>query len=342
MAVEVKPGALLIGLSEKRLGEDELGWLRHPAVGGVVLFSRNYESRNQLQALCQRIRLVRDPPLLISVDHEGGRVQRFRDGFTRLPPQRVYGEYWRRDRTIAQDLAYRHGRVMAGELRACGVDLSWAPVLDLDGGSDVIGDRAFADDPEVVAALGRGVIAGMHDAGMAATGKHFPGHGSSGGDTHTHAVTDPRPLDDLRRGDLRPFAELAEALDAVMLAHVRYPAVSARPAAFAPEWIGNSLREDLAFAGLAVSDDLCMAGAADGGDIPDRVQACMAAGCDLALVCQPDAVEHTLARLAAAQPIGDNAAAPLRGRRALSWQELDAVPEWRQWQASLAELSGQG
>jgi len=341
MAVAVKPGALLIGLPEARLGEDELGWLRHPAVGGVVLFSRNYENRNQLQALCQRIHLVRDPPLVISVDQEGGRVQRFCDGFTRLPPQRVYGEYWQRDRTIAQDLAYRHGRVMAGELRACGVDLSWAPVLDLDGGSEVIGDRAFADDPEVVAALGRGVIAGMHDAGMAATGKHFPGHGCCGGDSHTHAVTDPRPLDDLRQRDMHPFAELAEALDAVMLAHVRYPAVSARPAGFSPEWIGDLLRGELAFGGLAVSDDLCMEGAADAGDIAARIEACLAAGCDLALVCKPDAVERTLTRLAAGQAIGDNAAGPLRGRRALSWQELDAVPEWRQWQASLAELSGQ-
>jgi len=227
-------GPVLIGLEGIEVSGEEAGWLRHPAVGGVVLFTRNYRDLAQLTELSASILRIAGRDLLICVDHEGGRVQRFRDGFTRLPPLAVLGKMYAESADNALDFAYRHGRVMATELLLCGVDLSFAPVLDLGERSVVIGDRAFAADPGVIIELSKAYIGGMHDAGMAATGKHFPGHGSVEADSHTDDVMDPRPFEAIEAADLRPFAALGGLLDAMMMAHVLYPAVDARPAGYSP------------------------------------------------------------------------------------------------------------
>ena len=211
-------GPVLIGLPGTSLDDRDRESLRHPAVGGVVLFARNFIGRDQLQRLTDQIRSVRGPRLLVCIDQEGGRVQRLRDGFTQLPPLGMLGKLYREDPVKGVDMAYRHGRVMATEMLAYGIDLSFAPVLDLDRGSRVIGDRAFASDPPAVITLGRSYLAGMHDAGMKTTGKHFPGHGSVAADSHLEDVVDPRPAADIQASDLLPFNQLAGALDAVMIA----------------------------------------------------------------------------------------------------------------------------
>ena len=223
MTIECPPGRLIVGFDGLDLTPETRERLLHPAVGGVILFSRNYASPDQLRALTFAIKAVREPRLLITVDQEGGRVQRFKAGFTPLPPLAVLGRWHRTRPDRAGDLAYRHGRIMAAEVLGHGVDLSWAPVLDLDRGSRVIGDRAMADDPEAVAELAAFYVAGMRDAGMAACAKHFPGHGSVAADTHSEVVTDPRPLAALD-DDLGPFRALVNQLQAVMMAHVCYPA----------------------------------------------------------------------------------------------------------------------
>ena len=220
----MKPGPILIGLSGTELDDRNNEHLRHPAVGGVVLFTRNFESPGQLERFVGAIHALRDPRLLICIDQEGGRVQRLKDGFTHLPPLGILGNIHDSDPLKALDMAYRHGRVMATEMLACGIDLSFAPVLDLDRGSRVIGDRALSANPDVVTELGRAYLAGMHDSGMKTTGKHFPGHGSVEADSHIDDVSDPRPLEEIERMDLAPFRALALELDALMIAHVVYPA----------------------------------------------------------------------------------------------------------------------
>ncbi len=227
-------GPLQIGLAGLEVSAEERDWLKHPAVGGVVLFTRNYQDLSQLTDLTASITAIAGRDLLISVDHEGGRVQRFRDGFTRLPPLNVLGKMYADSASNALDFAYRHGRVMATELLLCGVDLSFAPVLDIGDRSVVIGDRAFAADSTKIIALSAAYIGGMHDAGMAATGKHFPGHGSVKADSHTDDVCDPRTFEEIEQLDLKPFVALAGKLDAMMMAHVLYPAVDEKPAGLLP------------------------------------------------------------------------------------------------------------
>ncbi|MFU8832195.1 MAG: beta-N-acetylhexosaminidase, partial [Wenzhouxiangella sp.] len=237
----------------------------------------------------------------------------------------------------ALDLAYRHGRVMAAEVLEYGVDLSWAPVLDLDRGSVVIGDRAMSDDPEAVCELAAHYMAGMADAGMAACAKHFPGHGSVVADSHTEIVTDSRPWDALV-DDIQPFARLADKFQAVMMAHVCYPALDARPAGFSDLWIGAHLRRELGFDGLVVSDDLDMVGATTAGDLGGRLDQAFAAGCDLALVCKPSSARQVLAT-AERLPIPDERAiSRLYGRPMASLEEQLTVPEFRAWRESLAML----
>ena len=287
------PGLVLSATDRKRL--------QHPLVGGVILFGRNWADRAQLTALCRAIKRVR-PDLLIMVDHEGGRVQRFRtDGFTHLPPMRVLGQMWHGDgKTDAQVSAMRAtraatacGYVLGAELRACGVDLSFTPCLDLDWGrSAVIGDRAFHGDPVAVSELAGALVEGLHRAGMAACGKHFPGHGWVAADSHVDLPMDERPLSEMAP-DLEPYRRLQ--LDAVMPAHVIYRLLDARPAGFSPFWI-DLLRNELAFDGVIFSDDLSMAGASFAGGIVGRCTAAWQAGCDLLLVCNsPDAVGELLA-----------------------------------------------
>ena len=340
-------GRILIGISGLTLEAADRERLLHPAVGGVVLFSRNYDSPPQLLDLVSAIRALREPRLLVCIDQEGGRVQRLREGFTRLPPLRALGRLHREDPQKALDLAYRHGRVMATEMLAWGIDLSFAPVLDLDRGSEVIGDRAFSDAPELVERLGRAYLGGMHDAGMKTTGKHFPGHGSVAADSHVDDVLDPRPLADIEASDLAPFRALAPLLDAVMIAHVVYSAVDPVPAGYSAVWLQDLLRGRLGYRGVILSDDLGMHAARTVGDLGQRVNACLGAGCDLVLVCQPADVEELLSGVGAG-PVSEHspAAARLYGRPTVDADELrrvvqEGIREWPHWQRSLEDLAQQ-
>ncbi|MDT8437765.1 MAG: beta-N-acetylhexosaminidase [Wenzhouxiangellaceae bacterium] len=333
---------LVVGIHGSELAAAERDWLAHPAVVGVILFARNYQTPEQLNALTAELRALREPRLLVCVDQEGGRVQRFVDGFTRLPPLALIGRWYRSHPDRARDLAYRHGRVMAAEVLAHGVDLSLAPVLDLDRGSRVIGDRAFSDDPDAVIDIAGWYLAGMRDAGMKCCGKHFPGHGSIAADSHDEIVTDARTLAELA-DDLRPFQALAAQLDAVMPAHVCYPAVDPAPAGFARAWM-DRLRGEIGFAGVIVSDDLDMAGAAGAGDLEQRWQACSGAGADLALVCRPESAAALLCRIPDDRAVfqaAQEAVETLYGRAAFTLDEQLRVPEFRAWRASLNTLSGE-
>ena len=292
-------GRAMLGVEGLALTADDRRRLAHPSVGAVILFARNYGDPAQLRALTADIRAVRDPALLIAVDHEGGRVQRFRTGFTAVPPMRTLGSQWDDDPAAARVAAYEHGRTIARELRAHGVDFSFTPVLDIDyGNSAVIGDRAFHRDPVAVTALARALVAGLRAGGVAAVGKHFPGHGFVAADSHTDLPVDGRPLADILAEDVTPFAELiVDDLAGIMPAHVVYPRVDARPAGFSPVWIGDILRKRLRFDGLVLSDDLDMAGAHVAGDVVARADAAIAAGCDVVLGCNDfAAMDELLAR----------------------------------------------
>ena len=339
-------GPVLIGIPGPELDDTSREWLEHPAVGGVVLFSRNFVDREQLQALVESIRTAVEPRPLVCIDQEGGRVQRLLDGYTRLPPVGVLGRLHAGDPAKAVDMAYRHGRVMAMEMLASGIDLSFAPVLDLDRGSRVIGDRAFSSSPEVVTELGRAYLAGMHDAGMRTCGKHFPGHGSVEADSHTDDVTDPRPLKDIEKSDLLPFRALMDGLDALMIAHVVYPQVDDRPAGYSPVWLRGILRDRLGFQGLAVSDDLCMHAARVAGGLAERSAACLDAGCDLVLVCHPAEVEELLGGGRAPERDASSALVRLYGRPTVGREQLqevvaEGIREWGHWQRSLEALGEQ-
>lgn len=331
------PGPLLVGLPGPELDGTDRDVLRHPATGGVVLFTRNYRAPAQLAELSAAIRAESGRELVIAVDHEGGRVQRFRDGFTRLPPLAMIGRMADDDPALAADLAYRHARVMATELLLHGVDLSFAPVLDLGGCSEVIGDRALGARPEHVIELGRNYLAGMHDAGMATTGKHFPGHGSVAPDSHVADVTDPRSLEEIRASDLMPFEALLDGLDAVMLAHVVYPAVDDCPAGYSVRWVRDFLRGELGYRGVVMSDDLGMHAARVAGGLRERLDATLAAGCDIALVCDPGDTRRLLDQLDDSPAAGD-AVARLAARAWPVREEIEQVPEWRQWRRSIEAL----
>ena len=307
-------GPVVLGIGGLTLDGVDRERLLHPLVGGVILFSRNYENVEQLAALTAQIHALRTPALLISVDHEGGRVQRFRDGFTAIPPMRTLGDMWQRDAAAAGLEARRVGGVIARELRAQGVDFSFTPVLDVDfGTSAVIGDRAFSDDPDVVAELAVALCRGLREGGCAAVGKHFPGHGGVAADSHVALPIDARPLADIVAADIVPFARLISrgALDGVMPAHIVYPAVAPEPAGFSPRWLQEILRAEMGFDGVVFSDDLEMAGAHGAGDVVARADAAVAAGCDMVLACndfatmddllarwRPPAAPHRAARLA--------------------------------------------
>lgn len=294
-------GPVMLDVAGVELSAAEGELLRHPLVGGVILFSRNYRSPQQLCELTAAIRALREPGLLIAVDHEGGRVQRFQEGFSRIPPMRRLGEAWDRDRAAAcmaaGDIAY----VLASELLACGVDFSFTPVLDVDfGESGVIGDRALHSDPAAIAQLSAALIAGLRDAGMASVGKHFPGHGHVRADSHLAVPVDARSYAEIEAADLLPYRELIKAgLAAVMPAHVIYPKVDAHPAGFSSKWLRQILRGQLGFDGMIFSDDLSMEGASVAGGAVERAQAALAAGCDMAVMCNaPESAPELLAGLA--------------------------------------------
>ncbi|MDR3221796.1 MAG: beta-N-acetylhexosaminidase [Candidatus Accumulibacter sp.] len=292
MSIELPQGPLMIDIAGPELTDIDRQRLSHPRVGGLILFARNYVSPEQLSGLTAEVHALRSPRLLIAIDHEGGRVQRCRDGFTRLPAMRRLGDLWERDPPQALASARDIGYVLAGELRLRGVDLSFTPVLDLDWGqSGVIGDRAFHRDPRAVVLLAGQLISGVHAAGMKVCGKHFPGHGWAEADSHVAMPVDDRALAAIEQ-DMRPFRELP--LDAVMPAHVIYPRVDARPAGFSPVWL-TKLRDELGFEGVIFSDDLSMEGASVAGGIADRAAAAWNAGCDMLLVCNaPDRVDEVL------------------------------------------------
>ncbi|HOZ92538.1 MAG: beta-N-acetylhexosaminidase [Rubrivivax sp.] len=281
---------LIIDIAGTALTEDDGRRLAHPLVGGLILFARNWQDREQLGSLCAEVRRLR-PELLICVDHEGGRVQRFRSGgFTHLPPMRALGELWMQDAMRAQDAASAYGYVLGAELRACGVDLSFTPVLDLDWGpSGVIGDRAFHADARVVTMLAKSLAHGLRRAGMACCGKHFPGHGFVAADSHTALPRDTRTLKAILAADAAPYGWLSSVLDAVMAAHVVYPRVDARPAGYSARWLQAVLRGRLGFGGAIFTDDLSMQAARhlEGRTVTpvEAVLAALDAGCDLALLC---------------------------------------------------------
>jgi beta-N-acetylhexosaminidase len=281
---------LIIDIAGLSLNKADKQRLKHPLTGGIILFARNWENRAQLTALCAEIKKLRQD-LLICVDHEGGRVQRFRtDGFTHLPPMRALGELWLKDALAATNAATACGYVLGAELRSCGVDFSFTPVLDLDyGESSVIGDRAFARDPRVVALLAKSLMHGLLQSGMANCGKHFPGHGFVKADSHTDIPVDKRSLKAILADDAAPYDWLNTTLTSVMPAHVIYPKVDARPAGFSEQWLTYILRGQLGFGGAIFSDDLSMAGARliDGKEVSytEAAVAALTAGCDMVLLC---------------------------------------------------------
>ena len=331
---------LMIGVAGLQLAENEHRWLTAPGVAGVLLFSRNYQSREQLVALCESIREVGGDELLIAVDQEGGPVQRFREGFTRLPALAAIGAIHDRDPDESVRLAEEHAWVMASELRASGIDFSFAPVVDLARGNAAIGLRAFHADPAVTAELAQAYVRGMHLGGMAAVLKHFPGHGSVAADTHKAQAIDPRSLDDILRDDLLPFAECIEArVEAVMMAHVIYPAVDSHPAGYSERWIEQILRGELGFAGAVISDDISMAAAGAAGTVGARVRAHLEAGCDLVLACFPDVVDEAIAAMQDRPTSLPPQLAALRGALGASWAGLLDNPQRDRFVARVTALN---
>jgi len=326
-------GPVMLDVAGASLSADDIGRIRHPLTGGVILFTRNYQDRAQLTALTAAIHAAR-PGILIAVDHEGGRVQRFRtDGFTRLPAMRLLGQQWDRDVLAAAKTATAVGFVLASELRACGVDLSFTPVLDLDyGDSSVIGERAFHRDPRVVALLAKSLNHGLALAGMANCGKHFPGHGYVHGDSHSSLPVDGRTLAQIMEEDVKPYDWLGMSLAAVMPAHVIYSKVDRHSAGFSRKWL-TILREEIGFNGVIFSDDLSMEAAGSAGGVLDGAKAALAAGCDVVLICNsPDKADQLLAGL-------EGGATPASCARLTALAPQTAALDWETLQADARYLA---
>jgi beta-N-acetylhexosaminidase len=328
----------MVDVAGTELTAEDRRVLAHPLVGAVILFTRNFSSVAQLEMLVREIRAVRRPPLLVTVDHEGGRVQRFRTGFTELPPQRAIGRVYDLDPDAGRRLAWQCGWLLAAELRAVGIDLSFAPCVDLDHGvSEVIGDRAYHRRPEAVATLAVACMQGMRAAGMAATAKHFPGHGAVVADSHKSLPVDRRPLTELGE-ELLPYQRLiANGLTSVMVAHVLFPEVDPSPAGFSRRWIQQELRWGMGFTGAVFSDDLSMGGAAFAGTVPERARRALAAGCDILSVCNDrQAVLATLDELAGeADPLSQVRLARLHGRPVPEWGALVQTARWQECRAAV-------
>ncbi|MGH8658757.1 MAG: beta-N-acetylhexosaminidase [Gammaproteobacteria bacterium] len=327
----------MLDLAGPELQPEEREMLLHPLVGGVILFTRNYHSPEQVAKLTKQVRGLRVPRLLVGVDHEGGRVQRFREGFTRLPACAAIGAEYDKDEQKGLALAAGYGWVMASELAAVGVDFSFAPVLDLGlGVSRVIQDRAYHRDPLIIARLASESVLAMRKRGMVAVGKHFPGHGSVAEDSHYEVPIDSRELGMIEQSDLLPFKHLIQAgLAAIMPAHVVYPKVDEKPAGFSSCWLNTVLRRKLRFDGVVFSDDICMQGAAVAGDHLARVHAALQAGCDVVLVCNDsEAAARVLHGLDYA---GRSHArlARMYGQKGADWRELRQDPRWREASARL-------
>ncbi len=339
-------GPIMLDLVGLEISPEERDILTHPLVGGVILFSRNYESPEQLQHLVSEIHNLREPHLLVAVDHEGGCVQRFRQGFSEFPPAAVFGKIYDQDRKQGKRLAESCGWLMAVELRALGIDFSFAPVLDLDFGvSTVIGDRAFHRKPDAVADLAQSYMMGMRRAGMVATGKHFPGHGAIAADSHIDMPVDEREFEEIYRHDVVPFGKLIRSgLGAIMPAHVIYPAVDEKPACFSSLWLKEVLRDRMGFQGVIFSDDLTMKGAHIMGDIVERGVAAMAAGCDMILVCnQPKEAIQLIDGLeshAHDDPVSHVRLARMHERHNIDRDELLQDPKWKEAVRLASDLRG--
>jgi beta-N-acetylhexosaminidase len=293
-------GPVMLDVVGTELTAADVKRLQHPLVGGVILFARNFKSSQQLKALTASIHALRQPPLLISVDHEGGRVQRFKDGFTHIPAMREFGKIWDANPKKAKELAEEAGWILAAELRAHGVDFSYTPVLDMDyGESQVIGNRAFHLKAHAIHELAYALMLGLKRGGMSAVGKHFPGHGYVVADSHVAIPIDDREFDEIAQNDMQPFRQLIDdGIQAIMPAHVIYTKVDEKPAGFSSRWLQKVLRERLGFDGVIFSDDLSMEGAGVAGDVTARALAALNAGCDMVLLCnQPDKADELLANL---------------------------------------------
>jgi beta-N-acetylhexosaminidase len=329
---------LVIGVAGHELTAQERDWLQHDACAGVILFTRNFASRAQVIELVQSIRDAAPRPQLLCVDQEGGRVQRFRADYSPLPALEGFDALYRRDAASALELAREHAWLMASEIRATGLDLSFAPVVDLARGNRAIGNRAFSPDPETVADFTRAYIEGMHSAGMIATIKHFPGHGSVLEDTHFDNAVDNRTLEEMRPLDLVPFvAGLQAGAEAVMMGHVVYPQVAPEPAGYAPHWIKDILRHDMGFEGIVFSDDIGMAAASSAGGIKSRIHAHLDAGCDVVLVCHPSLAEESLRAMEGrALHIGN--VDGLMGRGTQTWDALLADARYHKAQEWIGDV----
>ncbi len=326
-------GPVMLDLVGTTITPEEREMLLHPQTGGVILFTRNFESAEQIKALVQQIHELRTPHLLVAVDHEGGRVQRFRDGFTHIPAAAVYGEVYEQNKQQAKQLAFDCGWLMAAECRAVGIDMSFAPVLDIGIGlSGVIGDRAYHSNPEIIAQLAQQYMLGMQKAGMSATGKHFPGHGSVKEDSHTAHPIDNRQLNDIMLEDVIPFERMIHfGLAAVMPAHVVYPAIDDKPAGYSSVWLQQILRQRLNFQGVIFSDDLSMQAAGVGGGFAERASQALNAGCDMVLVCNhTDAAQQVLNSLENySNPASQMRLIRMHGRGEINRQQLMSSAKWK-------------
>lgn len=325
-------GPLMLDLESTVLTAEERELLLHPATGGVILFSRNYETPQQVRSLVRDIHDLRSPALLVSVDQEGGRVQRFREGFSRLPAAAKFGELHQSHPQKALDAAHHIGWLMAAELRAVGIDFSFAPVLDLQTGiSQVIGDRAFSEDPLIVGKLAFSWAAGAREAGMPSVGKHFPGHGCVEADSHLDLPVDDRRFSEIWEQDLQPFRHMVDNhLEGLMPAHVVYPAVDDKPAGYSPFWIQDVLRQRMGFGGVVFSDDLSMVAADVAGTYPERAAAALKAGCDMILVCNnPEGAREVLESLDEyCDPVSQVRLARMHGKGQLSAKDVREDPRW--------------
>jgi len=343
-------GPLIIDLKGTAITPHEKEMLSHPLVGGVILFTRNFESIEQLHALVEELRALRNPSLLITVDHEGGRVQRFRKSFTELPPLKLFGDLYEESPQRACELAQQTGWLMATELKVMGIDLSYAPVLDIDRKlNTVIGDRSFHENPAIIITLAKAFIKGMREGGMLAVGKHFPGHGGVSEDSHVAIPQDIRSQATLREEDLMIFKTLIKdhQLGAIMPAHVCYTQWDEMPPTFSSYWLKTILREELGFSGLIISDDLSMEGASMVGDYCERAERAHTAGCDMMLLCNhPEAVEKVLGGWRKAIPDLSAILETFKQKPSLSTSSLGMLQKESLWKETVEalqclELSGE-
>ena len=332
-------GRLMVDLSGTVLQNEEYELLQNAQIGGVILFSRNFSNRAQICELVANIRAI-SSSLLIAVDQEGGKVQRFKNGFTPLPSMQKLGDLVIENRDRGASISHETGWLMASEILACGLDISFAPVLDVDRDtSTIIGTRAFSNIPEVVYTAGQAFIEGMHDAGMAATGKHFPGHGGIAADSHLEAPLDPRSMDSLVKHDLLPFSRLMHELDGVMTAHITFPEIDHKSVGFSSYWIQQVLRKELGFDGVVFSDDLSMKGADTAGGFADKTRMALKAGCDMILVCNNRmGVEEVIQFMEKRKYSGSKRIHNMLARKKPTWESLVRLSRYKKIVAALSEI----